>query len=57
MLVLERTLQVDYEMALEYATQTGVKEEPREDIYLQALSDDKRFSDFHSPIFVFRLFH
>nr|GMD20648.1 DNA topoisomerase 6 subunit B isoform X1 [Ipomoea batatas] len=32
---------VDYEMALEYATQTGVKEEPREDIYLQALSDDK----------------
>nr|GMD16404.1 DNA topoisomerase 6 subunit B isoform X1 [Ipomoea batatas] len=48
---------VDYEMALEYATQTGVKEEPREDIYLQALSDDKRFTDFHSPIFVFRLFH
>ncbi|XP_019164113.1 PREDICTED: DNA topoisomerase 6 subunit B isoform X1 [Ipomoea nil] len=48
---------VDYEMALEYATQTGVKEEPREDIYLQALSDDKRFTDFNSPIFIFRLFH
>ncbi|TYH36477.1 hypothetical protein ES332_D13G267400v1 [Gossypium tomentosum] len=28
---------VDYEMALEYATQTGVREEPREDIYLQSL--------------------
>ncbi|KAK8543356.1 hypothetical protein V6N13_136127 [Hibiscus sabdariffa] len=30
---------VDYEMALEYATQTGVREEPREDIYLQSLDD------------------
>ncbi|CAH9094688.1 unnamed protein product [Cuscuta europaea] len=51
--------QVDYEMALEYATQTGAKEEPKEDIYLQALNNDndKRFTDFHSPVFVFRLFH
>ncbi|KAL2487876.1 DNA topoisomerase 6 subunit B [Forsythia ovata] len=29
--------QVDYEMALEYATQTGVKEEPREDVYIPPL--------------------
>ncbi|RAL39918.1 hypothetical protein DM860_008058 [Cuscuta australis] len=49
--------QVDYEMALEYATQTGVKEEPKEDIYLQVLKDDDKFTDFHSPIFLFRLFH
>ncbi|KAL4325184.1 hypothetical protein GQ457_11G018740 [Hibiscus cannabinus] len=47
---------VDYEMALEYATQTGVREEPREDIYLQSLDGKGNFSDFHSPIFVFRLF-
>ncbi|MBA0669061.1 hypothetical protein Goklo_001914, partial [Gossypium klotzschianum] len=47
---------VDYEMALEYATQTGVREEPREDIYLQSLDGKGNFFDFHSPIFVFRLF-
>lgn len=47
---------VDYEMALEYATQTGVREEPREDIYLESLDDKGNFFDFHSPIFVFRLF-
>ncbi|KAG8471597.1 hypothetical protein CXB51_036762 [Gossypium anomalum] len=47
---------VDYEMALEYATQTGVREEPREDIYLQSLDGKDNFFDFHSPIFVFRLF-
>lgn len=51
-----RHLQVDYEMALEYATQTGVREEPREDIYLQSLDSKGKFFDFHSPIFVFRLF-
>lgn len=50
-------LQVDYEMALEYATQSGVSEEPREDIYLQSLEADDNFIDLHSPIFVFRLFH
>lgn len=50
-------LQVDYEMGLEYATQTGVNEEPREDIYIQSLDDDKNFIDFQSPIFVFRLYH
>lgn len=47
---------VDYEMALEYATQTGVREEPREDIYLQSLDGKGNFFDFHSPIFVFKLF-
>ncbi|KAJ0704591.1 putative DNA topoisomerase (ATP-hydrolyzing) [Helianthus annuus] len=48
--------QVDYEMAMEYATQSGVREEPRENIYLQALEPQKNFTDFHSPVFVFRLF-
>ncbi|KAJ9697907.1 hypothetical protein PVL29_007152 [Vitis rotundifolia] len=48
--------QVDYEMALEYATQSGVSEEPREAIYLQSLEDGKNFIDFHSPVFAFRLY-
>ncbi|XP_058203016.1 DNA topoisomerase 6 subunit B isoform X2 [Rhododendron vialii] len=48
--------QVDYEMALEYATHSGVKEEPREPIYIQSLEAEKQFIDFHCPIFVFRLF-
>lgn len=47
--------QVDYEMALEYATQSGVSEEPREDIYLNALENLRDFIDFCSPVFVFRL--
>ncbi|XWS73487.1 hypothetical protein CRYUN_Cryun02cG0133500 [Craigia yunnanensis] len=47
---------VDYEMALEYATQSGVSEEPREDIYLQSIDAKSNFFDLHSPIFVFRLF-
>lgn len=42
-------------MALEYATQSGVSEEPREDIYIQTLESENKFIDFHSPIFVFRL--
>ncbi|PKU85026.1 DNA topoisomerase 6 subunit B [Dendrobium catenatum] len=41
---------VDYEMALEYATQSGVSEEPREDIYLNALENLPDFVDFHSPL-------
>ncbi|KAH0457623.1 hypothetical protein IEQ34_012938 [Dendrobium chrysotoxum] len=41
---------VDYEMALEYATQSGVNEEPREDIYLNALENLPDFVDFHSPV-------
>ncbi|XP_010257406.1 PREDICTED: DNA topoisomerase 6 subunit B isoform X3 [Nelumbo nucifera] len=48
--------QVDYEMALEYATQSGVSEEPREDIYIRAVEGAYDFIDFHSPVFVFRLF-
>lgn len=42
-------------MALEYATQSGVSEEPREDIYLNSLEGSYNFTDFHSPFFVFRL--
>ncbi|EFH61663.1 hypothetical protein ARALYDRAFT_318827 [Arabidopsis lyrata subsp. lyrata] len=52
----EHVEQVDYEMALEYATQSGVSEEPRENIYLQHLDPNKsNFIDLHSPNFVFRL--
>lgn len=47
---------VDYEMLLEYATQSGVSEEPREAIYIQSLEAEPKFIDLHSPIFVFRLF-
>ncbi|XVF04637.1 hypothetical protein REPUB_Repub05bG0101700 [Reevesia pubescens] len=47
---------VDYEMALEYATQSGVSEEPREDIYLPSLDAKSNYFDFPTPIFVFRLF-
>lgn len=48
---------VDYEMGLEYATQTGVNEEPREEIYIESLNEDKNFLDLQSPIFVFRFYH
>lgn len=48
--------QVDYEMALEYATQTGVSEEPRETVYIQSLEPNTKFIDLQSPVFVFRLF-
>ncbi|XP_008782884.2 DNA topoisomerase 6 subunit B [Phoenix dactylifera] len=47
--------QVDYEMALEYATQSGASEEPREAVYLSSLEGTHDFIDFHSPVFVFRL--
>ncbi|KAJ6821162.1 DNA topoisomerase 6 subunit B [Iris pallida] len=47
--------QVDYEMALEYAAQSGVSEEPRESIYLNALESTENYVDLHSPTFVFRL--
>ncbi|CAA0805756.1 DNA topoisomerase 6 subunit B [Striga hermonthica] len=49
--------QVDYEMALEYATQTGVNEEPREDIFIPPLEAEYKFTDFYSPVFVFRFVH
>lgn len=45
---------VDYEMALEYATQSGMNEEPREAIYIQALEDGYNFTDLHSSNLVFR---
>ncbi|KAF3448921.1 hypothetical protein FNV43_RR09638 [Rhamnella rubrinervis] len=48
----QRVEQVDYEMALEYATQSGVSEEPREAIFLQALEAEDNFIDLHNPIFV-----
>ncbi|OMP04162.1 hypothetical protein COLO4_09893 [Corchorus olitorius] len=51
----EHVEKVDYEMALEYATQSGVSEEPREDIYLQSLDATSNFLDFHSTTFIFRL--
>lgn len=47
--------QVDYEMALEYATQTGVSEEPRETIFIQSLEPKIKFIELQSPVFVFRL--
>lgn len=52
----EHVEQVDYEMALEYATQRGVTDEPRENLYIQSLRDENKFVDFQSPVFVFRLF-
>lgn len=43
-------------MALEYATQSGVNEEPRESIYIQTLEGERKFVDFRSSVFVFKLF-
>lgn len=44
-------------MAMDYATQSGVSEEPRETIYIQALDNThQNFVDFHSPVCVLRLF-
>ncbi|KAF9597877.1 hypothetical protein IFM89_021962 [Coptis chinensis] len=48
--------QVDYEMALDYAMQSGVSEEPREAIYIQALEGGHNFTDLHSSVCVLRLF-
>ncbi|OWM73475.1 hypothetical protein CDL15_Pgr026574 [Punica granatum] len=47
--------QVDYEMALEYATQSGVSEEPREDIFIQPLEAKYNFIGCTSPNIGFRL--
>lgn len=55
-LVLICMMQVDYEMALEYATHRGVTEEPRENVYIQSLGVENKFIDLHAPNFVFRLF-
>ncbi|CAM0950876.1 unnamed protein product [Alopecurus aequalis] len=46
--------QVDYEMALEYAMQSGVSDEPREALYLNSLEGSYKFIDLQSPAFVFR---
>ncbi|CAK7335682.1 unnamed protein product [Dovyalis caffra] len=51
----EHVEKVDYEMALEYATQSGVTDEPREDVFIQTLEPDNKFVEFQSPVFVFRL--
>lgn len=48
-------MQVDYEMALEYATQSGVSEQPRETIYIQSLEAENKIVDLHAPFFVFRV--
>lgn len=41
-------------MALDYATQTGIIEEPREDIYIKPYEENRKFLDFHGTNFVFR---
>lgn len=51
----EHAEKIDYEMALEYATQSGVSEEPREDIYIRAFEGTSKYLDFHGANFVFRL--
>ncbi|KAI9081823.1 hypothetical protein K1719_036085 [Acacia pycnantha] len=48
--------QVDFEMALEYATQSGVSEEPRETIYIQSLEAENKAIDLCAPFFVLRVF-
>lgn len=47
---------VDYEMAMDYAMQSGVSEEPRDAIYIQALEGEHDYVDFHNSVCVFRLF-
>ncbi|KAI4322060.1 hypothetical protein L6164_021783 [Bauhinia variegata] len=47
--------QVDYEMALEYATQSGVSEEPKEALYMPPLEAEKEMITLQSPFFVFRV--
>ncbi|XP_022995035.1 DNA topoisomerase 6 subunit B isoform X1 [Cucurbita maxima] len=49
--------QVDHEMAMEYATQSGASAESKEEIYIQSLDATDNFTDFKSPLFVFRLVH
>lgn len=49
--------QVDIEMALEYATQSGITQEAREITYIRSLEGTQNFYDFHSPVCVIRLFH
>ncbi|KAH7436658.1 hypothetical protein KP509_05G029900 [Ceratopteris richardii] len=49
--------QMDMEMALEYATQSGMVEAAREAVFLNCLDDKQTFVvDLKSPVCVFRLF-
>lgn len=49
--------QMDVEMALEYATQSGMVEAAKESIFLRCLDDRRTFvEDLHSPVCVFRIF-
>jgi hypothetical protein len=41
-------------MALEYAMQSGVSNEPREALYLNSLEGSYKFIDLKSPTFLFR---
>ncbi|CAM8961708.1 unnamed protein product [Rhodiola kirilowii] len=48
--------QVDYEMAMDFATHGGVSEEPREAIFLQPLESKFNFVELHNPAFAIRIF-
>eukprot|EP00249_Psilotum_nudum_P016619 c25911_g1_i1 orf=138-2168(+) len=49
--------QMDIEMALEYATQTGMAEAVRETIYLRTVDEKRSFEiEFHTPVCILRLF-
>lgn len=49
--------QMDMEMALEYATQSGMVEAAREAIFLHHVDEKPTFAaDLHSPVCVFRVF-
>eukprot|EP00252_Welwitschia_mirabilis_P003041 TRINITY_DN13100_c0_g1_i1.p1 TRINITY_DN13100_c0_g1~~TRINITY_DN13100_c0_g1_i1.p1 ORF type:complete len:676 (-),score=156.66 TRINITY_DN13100_c0_g1_i1:550-2577(-) len=54
--LIQHVEQVDVEMALEYATQSGMTLDARDNIYLGSLQGNRKFSDFHSPVCVIRLF-
>lgn len=49
--------QVDSEMALEFATQSGMVDTAREDVYLKALDSSRQFAvELHNTVAVFKLF-
>lgn len=50
-------VQVDSEMALEFATQSGMVDTARENIYLSTLDSSRTFAiELHNPVAVVRLF-
>jgi len=56
-LLLNSVLQVDSEMALEFATQSGMVDTARENVYLKALDSKRSFGvELHNPVAVFKLF-